>query len=380
MLETLRQKSRKSHIFRAVISIVVVAALLIWTKFAIFSVVTGPKELDITADPASYEGKYVTIDAEFFLTDYVEHTTTTTKKYGGSTTSVDGHSYIAFQSVYDYETNNATWYFYSIYMNKGDQQSMYDLIDDTWDYWSDDTGTVAPPETLRVTGTWSPMSGQMQQYYEETLEEMGFEETEYDLFYFYTLETDKIGGQSIAFFWVLMAIALVLFLYFIWNAAGIFGGAYAKNLHKYLQKDTSTSMASIDADFAQAHVIGKDTWIGKTWTIWMRGTKADILVNKDLVWGYYYRRTGRHSVSEMRLFTKDKKMICIGMSEDQTQEALKYYGAEQPQMIIGYTKELEKSYQKNFNEFLELKYNPAMRAASADAYYNNGGSYGNEQV
>lgn len=373
MLETLRQKSRKSHIIRAVISIVIVAAILIWTKFTVFSVVFGPKEIDITADPASYEGKYVTIDAEFFLTDYVEHTTTTTKKYGGSTTSVDGNSYIAFQSVYDYETNTSTWYFYSVYMKKVDQDKMYDLIDDTWDYWSDETGTVAPPETLKVTGTWSPMSSQMQRYYEETLDEMGFEETEYDLFYFYTLETDNIGGQSVAFFWLLTAIALLAFLYFILNVSGIFGGAYAKNINKYLQKDTSASMAAIEADFSQAHVISKNRWIGKTWTIYMNGTKAEIVVNKDLVWGYYFRRTGRHSVSEMRLFTKDKKMICISMTENETQEALQYYASEQPQMIVGYTKELEKTYQKNFSEFLELKYNPAAREASADAFYNDNG-------
>ena len=118
MLETLRKKARTSNIWRIVISVIVIVVLLAVTKFAIFDVITGPTELDITADPASYEGKYVTIDAEFFLYDYVEHTTTTTKKYGGSTTTTNGYSYLTFQSVDDYEKGASVWYFYSIYLNK----------------------------------------------------------------------------------------------------------------------------------------------------------------------------------------------------------------------------------------------------------------------
>lgn len=370
MLETLRKKSRKSHIIRAVISAIIAAGLLIWTGFAIVNVILGPVKIDIEQDPDIYEGKYVTIDAENFLTDYVEHTTTTTRKYGGSSTSVDGNSYIAFQSVPDYETGTSVWYFYSIYMDKNQQDMMYDLMDDTWDYWADETGTVAPPETLTVKGTWTKMESQMEQYYRETLEEMGMEESEYDVFYFYNLDTDRIGGQTQLFFWVLMAVALAAILFFIWNMVGIFSNAYAGNIHKYLQKDSSVSMADIEADFAQAHLIDKNTWLGRKWTVYIRGTKAEIVKNSDLIWGYYFRRTGRNSVSEMRLYTVDKKIYHVSLTEDETHTALEFYASEQPQMIVGYTKELEKSYQKDFSGFLELKYNPAQRAASADAFYN----------
>lgn len=78
MLDILKKKSRKSLTIRAIISIVIVIGLLALTKFAVFDVITGPTELDVTADPEQYEGKYVTIEVENFLTDYVEHTTTTT--------------------------------------------------------------------------------------------------------------------------------------------------------------------------------------------------------------------------------------------------------------------------------------------------------------
>lgn len=369
MLETLKKKSQKSHVIRAIVALVALIAILVWTKFAIFDVITGPTKMDITADPDSYAGKYVTIDADFFLTDYVEHTTTTTRKYGGSSTSVDGNSYIAFQNVYEDGAESSTWYFYSVYFRKGDQVGMNTMMDDTWDYWSDETGLVAPPEPMKVTGTWTKMEPQMERYYRETLAEMGIEESEYDVFYFYNIETDKLGGQYYIFFWVLMAVSLGLLIFFIMNVAGFFGNGYAANINKYLQNNSLVSMSNIESDFAAAHVIGGNTWVGKLWTIYIRGTKAQIITNKDLVWGYYFRRTGRNSVSEMRLFTKEKKMIGIGMSEDQTHEALEYYAAEQPQIIVGYTKELENAYNKTFADFLELRYNPAMRENSADPYF-----------
>ena len=121
MLETLKKKSQKSRIIRAVVCTIIAIALLAVTKFSLFDVITGPTEIDITSSVEDLEGKYVTIDAEFFLTDYVEHTTTTKKKYGGSTTRVDGNSYIVFQSVNDYENNSTIWYYYSIYLPKNKQ-------------------------------------------------------------------------------------------------------------------------------------------------------------------------------------------------------------------------------------------------------------------
>lgn len=361
MLETLRKKARKSNIWRIALSVIGIVILLAITKFAIFDVITGPTHMDITADPSSYEGKYVTIDADFFLYDYIEHTTTTTKKYGGSTTSTNGYSYIAFQWVDDYENNSSVWYFYSVYLKKGRQQEMNSKIDQAFDYLTDETGRTAPPEPVTVTGVWNKMDSQTERYFRESMGELNITESEFDQFYFYELDTQNIGGFNAPLFWVMMAAAALLLVFAILSAVGLFSDSYSKSIQQYLQKDSSVSMATIEDDFNHAQLIGSDVWVGKRWTIYMTGNKAQILANKDLVWGYYFRRTGRNSVSEMRLFTREKRMFGINLSENNTQQALKIYGAEQPHMVIGYTGELEKMYNKNFNEFLELRYNPASR-------------------
>ena len=218
------------------------------------------------------------------------------------------------------------------------------------------------------------MEPQVERYYRETLAEMGVEETEYDLIYFYTLDTSKLGGQNITLFWACSIGAVLLVLYAVFCIVMTFGNSYAGEINKYLQNNPSISMAAIEADFGRAHLVSSNVWVGRNWTIFVSGPGCHILCNKDLVWGYYFRRTGRNSVSEMRLYTKDKKVFHISLTEQETKEALQYYVAEQPHMVIGYTSDLEKTYQKNFTEFLNLRYNPAMREAEVNGLYGSGAS------
>ena len=361
MVETLKKKAKKSNTLRVIFSIIGVIALLAITKFAIFDVITGPTRMDITANPETYDGKYVTIDAENFLYDYIDHKTTTKKKYGGSTTSTNGYSYLVFQYVDDYEKESSVWYFYSIYLNKSRQREMEGKIQQTFDYLNDESGKTAPPAPVTVTGVWNKMDAQTEQYFRSALTELGITESDIDQFYFYELDTKNIGGMNAPLFWCLMAVSAALVIFAILSFIGLFSNSYMKNIQHYLQQNTSISLSEIEGDFSQAHLISKHVWIGKKWTIYMSGNKAKILANKDLIWGYYYYRSGRSSVSEMRLFDKSKSMSCISLSEKETKEALQFYMDEQPHMVIGYGSDLEKMYNKDFTAFMELKYNPAMR-------------------
>lgn len=361
MLRILKKKATTSNIWRIIISIVVVAVLLAVTKFSILDVITGPAKIDITADPAAYEGKYVTIDAEYLLFDYIEHTTTTTRQSGSKTTSTNGYSYLAFQSVGEEGSEDSVWYFYSIYLNKSKQSEMSARIDQTFDYLNDNTGNTPPPEPVKITGVWNKMDSVTERYFRNSLSELGITESDVNQFYFYELDTKNIGGMNAPLFWVLMAVAAFMILFAVLSVISLFNNSYIKDIQEYLKKDTSVSMADIEADFGYARPISSCVWIGKRWTVYMAGNKAKILTNRDLIWGYYFRRTGRNSVSEMRLYDKNKHLSAISLSEKNTKEALTVYAAEQPQMIIGYDANLEKMYDKEFYSFLELKYNAAIR-------------------
>ncbi len=370
MFETLRKRARNTYIWRMMLSLIGMVIILAATKGAIFQLAAGLKGMDITADPESYEGKAVVLDAEYFLTDYVEHTTTTVRDSGSRSTSTNGNSYIAFQSTYENGAESSTWYFYSIYMKKSKQDMLYEKMDETWNFLNDESGITAPPAPVRVMGTWTKMDSQMERYYTETMTEMGIEEGEYDIIYLYTLDTGKLGNVNPYLFWALMAGVVLLLFWFIGSLIGCFRKTYEKDIHKYLQKNTNYSIGEIEADFTGAHTIGKELWIGRKWTVYMCGVKAQIVKNQDLVWGYYFRRTGKNYVSQMQLYTADKKSIYISLSESLTKDALRYYGEEQPHMIVGYSAELEQAYRKNFQAFLDLKYNPVMKEAPEGTFLN----------
>lgn len=370
MFETLRKRARKTYMWRAGLSLVALVIILAATKGAIFSLIGGLGGMDITADPATYEGKPVVLDAEFFLTDYVEHTTTTVRDSGSRSTSTDGNSYIAFQSTYTNGDEYATWYFYSLYMKNSKTDMMYDKISETWEYLNDESGATMPPEPVRVMGTWTRMEPDMEKYFMDTMSEIGIEEGDYDKIYLYTLDTGKLGGVNPLLFWALMAGCVLFIFWFVFSIIGCFRKSYENEIHKYLKTNTSRSLGEIEADFTTAHPIGKDVWVGKKWTIYMSGTKAQIVQNQDIVWGYYFKRTGKNAVSQMQLYKADKKSVYINLSEELTKEALRYYGEEQPHMIVGYSADLEQMYQRNFPAFLDLKYNPVMKEAPEGTFLN----------
>lgn len=372
MLETLKGYTKKSSIIRIIIMAVIVIGCLAFTRFAIFQVIMGPVKIDMTEDPSKYAGKWVTMDVDFVLTDYVSHSTKTTYQSGRTTTSTDGYSYIAFYPVDDYVAMTSTWYFYSFYMSKSDADRADSLLDKTWDYWTDETGTVEKPAPITVTGTWTELDGTLLRYYEETLtDDMDYEEDEYNIFLRYTIQSDKIGGVSWGVFIVLMVVAAAALIYGIVQVIKLFTGGCEKTFEAFIGKNPGTSMSHIESDFAAAHRIGKEkVWVGKNWTIYVTGTKVHIFANKNAVWAYYYRRTGRNSVSELRVFMKGENNHFISMSEANAHEALGYYSNEQPHMVLGYSADLEKMYKKNFQEFLNIKYNPAQQQDPFNNNYN----------
>lgn len=371
MLETLKKHAMQSYLMRIAISAIILIAILAITKFAIFQVLTGGTELDVTADPSSYEGKYVTVDVEYFLADYVEHTTTTTNRNtNSSSTKVNGDSYIVFNAVDDYEKGSSVWYFYSAYAPRNRLEELYQKMDEAWEYLADETYTVVPPEPVTIKGSWVEMTGEQRQYYEETLEEIGIEATEFDIIHYYAVDSATIGGMNTGSFWVCMIVALAALIFLIYTLIGMCTASYKKRVTKFLQENTSLSMGTIDTDFASARKIGKKLWIGKRFTIWVDGYNIQIVDNANLVWGYYYRRTGRNSVSQMRLYDTLRNMKTVGLTKEHTEEALEYYGQILPQMVIGYTSDLEKIYNKQFDEFLNIKYKPA-QAAAQDPFFGS---------
>ncbi len=97
MLATFQELAKQSNKWRAISCVIGAVALIAMTQFALLGIITGRgKTIDLTSNPDTYKGKYITVHPDFLHDGYIEHITITKMKYSKETsTRVNGYSYVA---------------------------------------------------------------------------------------------------------------------------------------------------------------------------------------------------------------------------------------------------------------------------------------------
>lgn len=355
MKETLKKHATKSFMIRTAVVAVILIASLIFTKVGIIPLLFGGTSIDGTSDFDALEGKQVSFDASYVLAEYVRRTSTETDTRRTTLTHV---GYI----VWDYD-NDAM---FGIYLPASKSSRLDDMIDETWEWWDYEREEVS--SNLHVDGTLRKMEGKELQYFQETIDELLYED-EQDMVYYYTIDTTQVNGLEKGWLAIISAVDMWALLYFIWSLVSYLSQGYYRSIKKFLDTNPSIPESRMDADFASAVLFQKKIWVGKEWTIYIKGMKSYLMENRKQVWVYYYQRTGRYSVSQIRFFDRDKKNTNIDIPNSSYEEMLGVYQNNQPQMLLGYDKEWEKMYKKNFNEFLNLRYNQVIsQVQTGDTY------------
>ncbi len=346
MLEELRAKCkaslRKQMIWSAVIAIVLLLAPLM----APLSFILGPKEMTDVSKLEDYKGKYVSYEIQYAFDYYMESYSYNSDT--GRRTGTNSYGYI----VYDWDANVC----FAVELATKNDDAMNDIMDATWENEEIDTTVVAK-------GTLRELKGEDLKYYKESVEYLseipGFEET----VQFYVLDYNEING--IPFVIVVFAYIgiLICAIIFIVGLVKALTHRADKKLQKFLEANITVREDQIDSDLRTATKIGTNVWAGQLFTVYIANANIHILNNRDLVWAYYYKRTGKNAVSQVRTFNKDKKMVAINLSENLSKQLLEVYVEKQPQMVIGYDRDLEKQYNKEFEAFLNLRYYAAKQQA-----------------
>ena len=359
MKETLKKHATKSFVTRTVVVAVILIASLLFTKAGIIPLIFGGTSIDGTSDFDALEGKQVSFDAEYVLAEYVRRTSTETDTNRTTLTNV---GYI----VWDY--NNDV--LFGIYLPASKSSSLDKMIDETWEWWDYEIEEVS--SSLHVDGTLRTMEGKEQQYFQETIDELLYED-EQDMVRYYTIDTTQVNGLEKGWLAIISAVDMWALLYFVWSLISYLSQGYYRAVKKFLDANPSVPESRMEADFASAVLFQKKIWVGREWTIYIKGMKAYLMENRKQVWAYYFRRTGRYSVSQIRFFDKDKKNINIDIPNSDYEEMLKAYQDRQPQMLLGYDKDWEKMYKKDFSGFLNLRYNQVIsQLQTEDTYHYQG--------
>lgn len=362
MLTTLKKLSGKSVRARIIVAMIIVIGAVAIVNSSVLSLIKGPVVIDENTDFEALDGKYVEYTAKYFLDEYVRQSTRTEGKNDEKLRNI---GYL----IYD----EATGYLFGAELPSKNEQIMNDHIEETWVWMGQESYEVQGSETIR--GTWTELTGKRLTYFKETVtDDLGEEFLQIVVPYY--IDTNMIGADKKSQTVTCFIFAGVAFLFVLYTLFRYFTNAFDKNLKKFISKNPGVTMEQIDMDFRAAQQVSKHIWVGEHYTIYMSGLYAYIIDNTKLVWAYYYRRTGRNSVSQLRTFNVNKGGQFINCSETEAKKIMEIYAPAQHQMILGYDKNWEKMYNKDFKSFLNLQYYKGMQMRQEAEFTGTADSFG----
>ncbi|MDE7298384.1 MAG: hypothetical protein K2N94_06085 [Lachnospiraceae bacterium] len=350
MLEELKgkaQKTAKKRMIGWAIAIVVLmfAPLLAPIRFLIGGTnLTGKENLDYS----KYEGKYVELDVKYVIDYYMEEYSV--DKNTGRRTSTNSYGYI----VYNLDDNSVI----GVWMPKRNDTSMKSRAKAFMNWYNYGTESNV---SVTAKGTLKKLTGSSLDYFQKSLKSLEKDGLEgvTDIAEYYYIDYESVSRIPTTIIYIIYLVCAVGIIVIIVSAIQLATKKSERDLKKFLNTHPGITEAQIDSDMRSAVRIGNSNAIfaGQRFTVWQVNTAIKIMENSKLVWAYYYRVTGRNSVSQTRIYNIDKKLTAINASEDASNKLLNAYLESQPHMVIGYKAELDKQFRKDFQGFLNLTYN-----------------------
>ena len=138
--------------------------------------------------------------------------------------------------------------------------------------------------------------------------------------------------------------------------------------------------ASLESDYNAAASFKKngEIKVGRQFTYYMSGSTPRLIPNSKLLWAYQttttHRRNGINvgTTYSVVMYVDDKRN-CVTLqmpNEANTQEMLKRINATLPWVVVGYTDELKRLFNKDRAQFLGLRYNTVEHVAVEPGFEN----------
>ena len=263
-----------------------------------------------------------------------------------------------FYVIWTGDENDEDFRYMGIKVPVTDESAMERMAEATYNYEASDP--------IKYTGAIIKMSKEEHKYFKEYFMEAGFTEDEFEestLPYYINVGALTGGAAGSAVGIAVAGGVLILIAVLIVVTAACGGGL--RKLKKEL-KAAGLEEANLDFEYEGATLMNKsnDFRIGKKLIFYMQGSKAHILLNSKIIWAY--QRTTTHRTNgiktgtsyEIVIYDINKKRTSIAVSgEGRAQEALQQIDRVMPWVVVGYQDEIFRLYQKEFQEFLQLRYN-----------------------
>ncbi len=163
---------------------------------------------------------------------------------------------------------------------------------------------------------------------------------------------------------IIAAAILICFLIAVFAVGIQMLGVGLKKIKKQIKTSGyDTSVIENDYETAGFSLKNNGFKIGRIASYCSQENKPYMFLNRDIVWAY--QMTTSHSTNGIKTGTTyslyiwdvNKKNYQIIMSESAVKDAMAYMKQHMPWVILGYSEELKRGYNKDYNNFLEALYN-----------------------
>lgn len=355
MLEHFRKIAKKKLVSKLIMTLIILAVFLGASGYFLYIHLYGYTDLSTVTNLDDYKNELVQYDVNVMLCPYAEKTQYTEYSNGvkgSETTTATGYI------VYD-QKNNA----YFGYLVSATEYSYYD--DFCIDSINSITKNTALPQPFHVSGKLRIMDNKQIEYYKDAFSDFYYpietiEESGGKVYFYYIDETNKyINPKNFAILFA--SIAGIVLLGMLVTIIQYVRKKYSRKILKYIERE-HINIADMDRDFFSAEQISKNCWVGYYWTFCFECGSLKAIYNPDLIWAYYYRRTGRYVESKMIVYDTKGCQDSINLSKKDTYKVLDIYEKSHPYILLGYSDEIYRKVRRNLNEFLNSHYYPVKQS------------------
>lgn len=222
-------------------------------------------------------------------------------------------------------------------------------------------------DAIKYSGAVNKMTSEEYEYFREYFLESDFTEEEInDWTLPYYISVGALTGGAATSAWVIVGIGAVLVLIAVLILILALSGSKLKAFKKELA-EAGFDESSVDYEYESASLFskGSDFRIGRKLIFFMAGSVPHVVASDKLVWAY--QSTTTHRTNGIKTGTSyavvlcpynSKKSFTVAVSkETEAQDALQHIDQTIPGAVVGYNDDLKKMYQKDYQNFLQLKYN-----------------------
>lgn len=385
MLEQLKKASLKKKMPAIIILLVAAVAILVYFGPDFITWAKGP----VTFEDLSIEeikDQYVTMTFELSFGTFASETTTTTRNGRKVSERETMRYHVVLVGGLDPYMYSDKWFEFVGLAVPSRYFDTADIIDHNSDLFFEDNDLRHLDTTMQVTGIICPMEGEILRHYKSFFNYSDYSDEEFKQYCApYYIKVDQLSRGQVSLVLIANALAVIFIVAAIYMLIRALTGGYQSKLIKTLKTQGDMELQRAETDYQTAAEPAKGIKIGRSYLFNCSSAKTEVFPLRQIAWAYThqvnhqkYGRTVSTTYSIM-LYTEDKKQHQLIMpSKDACIQFIDELNRKCPACIVGYSDQLKKIFNKNFEEFNRLRrqkeaeMNPGFSDMYADQGQNTG--------